>query len=275
MLKVGIVSNDKFINKIKEDLLLKRQLIIDGIDAEILSWENKYIDYTKYDALIIRSVWGYYDKYESFIKWLDKIERDNITIFNDVSIIKNNIRKDLQFYLLDKYNIPHIKTIFQKGYIDISDFKGDWVVKPIISESGVNTYKIENADVKKFSKIINQTHNGVMIQPYIDKIIDGEYAIIFINGINTHNMIRYPGIFTENKKTYEIKKVPSKVMKLANDVKNIPEYKDALYMRVDIVNKNKPMIMEVELIDPDLLTRYTNNKKAIKLLSEKIKGRLL
>lgn len=275
MIKIGIVSNDKFINKIDEDLSLKRQLISDGMEAEIISWEDKNVDYKKFDAIIIRSVWGYYDKYESFIMWLDKIERSKINIFNDITIVKNNIRKDLQFNLLDKYNIPHIKTIFQKGHIDISNYNGDWIIKPIISESGNNTYKIKNVDVNTFSEIINQPYNGVMIQPYIDKIIDGEYAIIFIGGINTHNMIRYPGIFTAKQKPCEIAQVPPKVMKLANDVKNIPEYKDALYMRVDIVNKNKPMIMEVELIDPDLLTRYIDNKKALQLLSKKIKERLL
>ena len=67
--KVAIVSCDKWKNKITEDLLLEKELIINNIDAEIISWEDKSIDYSKYDCLILRSVWGYQDKYLEFSKY--------------------------------------------------------------------------------------------------------------------------------------------------------------------------------------------------------------
>ena len=37
MKKVGLVSNNKYLNKISEDLTLKKALTNDGINAEIIS----------------------------------------------------------------------------------------------------------------------------------------------------------------------------------------------------------------------------------------------
>src|SRR5574344_2334313 len=111
-MKIGIVSNNEFLNKITEDINIKRHLNLIDVDAEILAWEDTNIDYSKFDALILRSVWGYQNNYIEFKKWLCKLQDEKIIIFNDVNMIKNNIRKDLQFKLLDKYEIPHIKTIF-------------------------------------------------------------------------------------------------------------------------------------------------------------------
>lgn len=273
-MKIGIVSNNEFLNKITEDINIKRHLNLIDVDAEILAWEDTNIDYSKFDALILRSVWGYQNNYIEFKKWLCKLQDEKIIIFNDVNMIKNNIRKDLQFKLLDKYEIPHIKTIFQKGKMNLELFDSNYIVKPIISGSGENTYRLTDVEKSNLEKIMFEEDNGLMIQPYEKTISDGEYSIIFIDGVNTHNMIRFPGIFCKKEKPFQIIEVPNNILKLAYKVKNIPEYKDALYMRVDIVNKNNPQIMEVELAEPDLLTRNIESDKPIKVLCKGIVRRL-
>lgn len=274
MKKIAIVSNNKYINKITEDINIKERLNNMGFKAEIISWENETINYLNYDALLLRSVWGYQHDYANFIKWLEKIEDNNIVIFNDVHTIRNNIRKDIQFELLDKYNITHVKTIFQKKSLNLEKFNSNYIVKPIISGSGDNTTKIKNADIKILEKIIASDDNGIMIQPYENKIEFGEYSIIFIDGVNTHNMIRYPGIFYKKEKPFQIFNVPKNVLDLAYNVKNIPEFKDLLYMRIDIVDSDNPKVMEVELAEPDLLTRNVNSNEPIKILCNGISRRI-
>lgn len=274
MKKIAIISNDIYANKIHEDLALKNALENLNLEAEIISWENKNINYYNYDCLILKSVWGYQKKYYEFKKWLEYLKNNNIDLFNSVDMIIDNIRKDIQFGILDKYNIPHVPTIFQKEKIDKSKIGEKQVIKPIISGSGFNTFKSDNIDLEIYNKIMQEEDNGIIIQPFIEEIKNGEYSIIFIDGENTHNMVRYPGIFTEKIKPYEIKTVPQKVLNLAYRVKNIPEYAGALYMRVDIVNDNDPLIMEVELAEPDLLTRNLESNEPIKKLSKAIKRRL-
>lgn len=273
-MKIGVISNNKFLNKITEDINIKNYLNSMNIDAEIISWEENNINYSTFDALILRSVWGYQHDYVKFKNWLCSLQKENIKFFNDIDIIKNNIRKDLQFKLLDKYSIPHVKTIFQKGQMNLKLFDEKYIVKPIISGSGENTYRLPNVEESNLNKIMSEEDNGLMIQPYEESISDGEYSIIFIDGINTHNMIRFPGIFYKKEKPYQIMEIPNNILELANKVKNIPEYRNVLYMRVDIVDKNNPRIMEVELAEPDLLTRNIESDEPIKILCEGIVRRL-
>ena len=83
----------------------------------------------------------------------------------------------------------------------------------------------------------------------------------------------------KKKKPYFINNVPESVLNLAKKVEQIPDFKNYLYMRVDMVIINgKAKIMEVELTEPDLLTKYIldNNIKTdvIKTFAKKLRGEL-
>ena len=266
MKKIGIVSCKKWNGVIKEDVMLCNKLNDLGYDSSIVSWDESGIDFTVFDCLVLRSVWGYQNAYDSFVAWLLDIKRNNILMFNDVAIIFDNMRKDKQFALLDQYRIPHIPTLFIKDYEELKSVfnneTGDMVIKPIISGSGENTFNMGVGDkeeiIRKFGTIMNgSTDNGAMIQPYIPEIKDGEFACVFINGENTHNMLRFPGVFSSSEKPIYLECVPYEVLDLAYRVREIPEFGNHLYMRVDIVYSNGiPVIMEVELTEPDLLIKY-------------------
>ena len=274
MKKVAIVSNNTFKNKIDEDNNLKRELEIRGIPADIISWEDTTVNYSQYSLLVLRSVWGYQNNYKNFIKWLDFLKQFKIPIYNSVDIIKNNIRKDVQFGILDKNDIPHVPTVFVKDDLDLSLLKEGSIVKPIVSGSGEKTYKCEEADLLTINNLLHDKDNGLMIQPYIEEVKNGEYSIIFIDKENTHNMIRTPGIFTPKKKPFRVYDVPERVITLGERVRDIKDYQDALYMRVDIVDAKEPMVMEVELAEPDLLTRHIISDRPIKRLAKAIQRRL-
>ena len=258
---VGIISNDKYKGRIVEDIQISKELKKIGIESEIISWEDPNVDYNKYSILVMKSVWGYHKNYDKFKNWMKMIKDKKINIFNSIDTIESNIKKDCQFELLNKYNISHIPSIIYKGNNIPNKIKTGKVVKPIISGSGDDTVLSENYDIDNYRDIINNKDNGIIVQPYIKEIVNGEYSIIYIDNQNTHNMIRYPGIFTTKRKPYQALKVPPRVLELAEKVKKIPEYSDLLYMRVDIVDGKKPMVMEVELAEPDLLTRIMIGKK--------------
>lgn len=168
------------------------------------------------------------------------------------------------------------------------------VVKPTISGSGENTYltnyqmnnnipnMISSSDIlMTFEPLLKKNLDcGIMFQPYISEINEGEYSCIFIDGELTHTMLRFPAIFHEKKRPYLISDVPKKILKLANKVQNIPEFSNYLYMRVDMVLvDNEAKIMEVELAEPDLLTKYIDDSQkqteVIKTLAKKIEGRIM
>lgn len=291
MKKIGIVSCDKWNGIIKEDLLLQKELINRGHLAEIISWEDKNINYNEYECLILRSVWGYQNKYLEFKKWLLYLKEHNIKIFNDVDILLNNIRKDKQFQILDKYSISHINTTFIKNKENLNKListNAKLIIKPIISGSGNNTFKLFSSEsssidqkeiVKAFESIFSVEDNGAMLQPYIPEIKNGEYACIFIGGLNTHNMLRYPGVFAEKQRPIYLETIPKDISKLAYQVSSIPEFNKSLYMRVDIIyNAGIPTVMEVELAEPDLLIKYIPDnkiqKETIRLFAKKLERKL-
>ena len=286
MKKVGIVSCDKWKDKLQEDNNLKEELIKQGIDTKIISWQKPLDE--KYDLLLLKSVWGYQNYYKEFKKWLLYIKEHNIPLVNNVDMILNNIRKDVQFEILRKNNIEVIDTTFLEN-LDIDDVE-DCVIKPTISGSGENTFLISNKNLpntikkeevkEKYKTILdNNSDCKIMIQPFIKEIDNGEYSCIFIDGKLTHTMLRFPNIFHEKKRPYLVSDVPESIIKLAKKVERIPEFRDYLYARVDMVLVDgKAKIMEVELADPDLLTKYiddaTTKKNVIKTLTKGIGGRI-
>lgn len=290
--RIAIVSCDKWKNKVKEDILLKIELNKKLIDADIISWQDKSIDYKKYDALIIRSIWGYQDYIKSFIEWLNNLNNSNIKVFNDTNIILSNLNKYEQFRILDENKIPHIETTFiNKENLDdikkIYDKHKEIVIKPIISGSGNNTFIISNkikknnieiSEVKdKFDKVLNEVNNYIMVQPFIKEIDDGELSVVVIDGKISHAAIRYTNIFNNLNqiKIVDLKDLNDKVLIIVNKCIEIKEYKNSLYMRIDLVKINNDYkIMELELVEPQLFFEFKQNKNKLKEFVEVIKNNL-
>lgn len=298
MKRVGIVSCDKWADKISEDLKLKDALNELGVESEIVSWQQP-LD-KNFDLLILRSVWGYQDDFNNFRKWLLTLDEKGVPLLNDINMILENIQKEKQFNLLKKNKIETIKTYFLKNFeasekniirILESRFGNEpCVIKPTISGSGKNTYAVNcndeipnsvlfNEIYGNFEKILeNNPYCGLMFQPFIPEIINGEYSCIFIDGVLTHTMLRFPAIFHKKIKTQLVTNVPPQILDLAKRVESINEYSGYLYMRVDMVLINgEAKIMEVELAEPDLLTKYIDDKKiqnsVVRTLSKRIKER--
>lgn len=297
MKKVGIVSCDKWIDKLEEDNNLKNALINLGIDTKIISWQQPLEE--KYDLLVLKSVWGYQNYYKEFKNWLLYVKNNNIPLANGVDMVLNNIMKDIQFNILEKNNVDFIDTIFldqskllNRNIFDMLDDKS-YVFKPTISGSGENTYLVTNSNDKSIPntiqkedivKIYNKMLDGnsdckIMIQPFISEINNGEYSCIFIEGKLTHTMLRFPNIFHEKRRPYLVDDVPDSIIELARVVERIKDFNNYLYMRVDMVLVNgKAKIMEVELADPDLLTKYIDDSNVksnvIKTFAKKIERRV-
>lgn len=302
MAKVGIVSCDKWKGKIDEDKRLKLALENFDIKAEIISWEEDKLD--DYDLLVLRSVWGYQNNYKKFKLWLLEMKEKGIQLLNNPDMILTNIQKNKQFNILDNYNIEHIETVFLTS-LDL--YSGEFskkllelaktnpiVIKPTISGSGENTFLLDMNNInsqipntikfeevrEKFEPLIQENDDlEIMIQPYISEINSGEYSCIFIDRQLTHTMLRFPNVFHTKQKPYLIEDVPISVLNLAYKVENIPEFQGYLYMRVDmVIVDNFPKIMEVELAEPDLLTKYIENKsvqnEVTKVLSKSINRRV-
>lgn len=292
-MKIGLVSCDKHKNKIIEDRMLKDALISMKFDANIISWESE--SFEEYDILVIRSIWGYQYKYNEFINWLKEAENKNIILINNYKIVKECIDKETQYMTLSKNNLPLLpyeivddnnKNIKEDIYKSIKSFKNmgynKFVIKPTISESGTFTYLYEeNINQKNYitlDKMIVEIENmihkmpyeKIIVQPFFSEIYNGEYSCIVLNGNIIRKMIRYPGIFTKKKEIIKSDIIYNDEKKLVQDIYKCNEYNRAIYMRVDYIRvKSELKLMELELADPDLLTRNLKDEtEKLKFINE-------
>lgn len=295
---VGIVSCNKWQNKVYEDVKTKYYLNKKGYGADIISYEEQ-IDYKKYKALIIKSIWGYQKNKDKFDNFLKEIIKNNVLIFNSVEIISNNYDKEKQFKLLDKYNIKHIDTKFiENDKNKEKKIKKTWetelnkydklVIKPIVSESGEDTYIISSNEVGKniitiddINKKYQTIDYKLMIQPYIEEVKDGEYSVICISNKLSHVIKRCVAVFGSQSYIKYIKKtnIDKKMIDIVKKICSIKEYQNSLYMRIDLVKiKEEYQVMEVELLDPQLFLNSINykadQKEAYNIFTEEIIKRI-
>lgn len=295
---IGIVSCNTWKSKVYEDVSIKYYLNRQGYGAEIISYEEEN-DYSKYKALIIKSIWGFQKNKEIFDKFLEQVSKNKIPLYNSVEIISNNYNKEKQFKLLDKYHIKHIDTVFIENDPNIAQkIKETWenkfnkydklVIKPVISESSEDTYIISLNDTGKNTITIKDVENKyqnikypLMLQPFIKEVKNGEYSVICFSNKLSHVIERCVSVFGEKPYIKYIKKetIDDKMLEIVNQICLIKEYKDNLYMRIDLVKTDEEyQVMEVELLDPQLfLNSITSNyykKEAYQTFTKEIINRI-
>ena len=275
--KIAILVSSNWRNKVSDDLLLELALLNNDIYPTLVAYDKPH-NYLKYKLVVIRSIWGYEKQIDYFLDLLNNFKKNNIPVLNDIDIVFNNFNKENQINILNKYNIPTIKTtIIPKNTQDIKSTieilsNEELVIKPSISASGNNTYLISNNSKRNNVISLNDLNNlyqeinkktSLIVQPFIKEIDNGEISLIYINGSYSHAILRFPNIFNNNSSIKYIPKedLDDEILKIANKVINIKEYQGNLYERIDFVKIDKKYyIMEIELIEPDLFIRRIDDK---------------
>lgn len=277
MKSVALVTYSKEPNLFESDLVLENALKVSGLSVYAVPWDDRKIDWKKFDVLILRSCWNYHEKINDFLKWLKKLENDGIKIFNPFSIVRWNYHKKYLLELekkgvliiptmvINQHQKLNIEEVINKGWQEV-------VIKPAIGASAYKVYKEEvnnKRTLKERVEKIQQT-TDVIIQPLIEEIKEkGELSYIYINGEFSHSILKKPkkGEFRSNYK------YRGKEALIAPD-KNLLEQTKAiinklnfstLYARVDGIDLDgKFHLMELELIEPYLYFEFFPNA-AIKL----------
>lgn len=263
MIKIAILSSEKHCNKIEEDLLLKDRLIsLYNFKVAIIPWKSTELN--DYDVILVKSVWGYHNSSDEFFAKLQILKQNGKIIINDVDTMNFLNSKYNQYNTCGKLKIPYIKTCRLEEYR--GEFGFPIVVKPDISASGDSTFKINSIDEYNIMlPSLDCYKKDFIVQPYYDGIMNGEYSYVVINGICKNIVKRYPGVFTDLKAVYPLDKtvISDEILKFVDIL--YKKFGKLAFFRLDIMfNNNKPYIIEIESIDPDLFIRNIEN------LNEKI-----
>ncbi len=243
-------------------------------DVHVEVWNDPSVNWTDYNYLIFRTVWDYFEFPKEFETWLDELEKQNIKTLNPLPIIKRNQHK---FYLqeLERQGIDIIPTVFipKNTGLNLSFLKEkNWesaVIKPAVSGGSYLTRLFSQSETEEIETEYASfaLENDLLVQPFMPEIQErGELSILFFQGKYSHAIVKKPknGDFRVQSQfggQYQTFEPDASLLATAQHI--IETFGgDLLYARVDgILKDGKFLLMELELIEPDLYFDYHADAK--------------
>ena len=260
-MKIALLGMDDMGDQISDDHLLSLALKSKGHHVEEPSWRAD-LNWSQFDAVVIRETWDYHLHIDEFIPALERIEASGTQLLNPINIVKWNSDKR---YLkeLESKGVKIVPTIFldQLNVVDLDNsfdvFGEKLIVKPVISANSLNTIITEEGDTEALNVFMDEP---CIIQPFLESIHSvGEYSLYFFEGNFSHAIVKKPkaGDFRVQEDLGGTQRsiVPSeKLMQAAKEVvQYLPE--GTFYARVDLLpDANEDFVlMELEIV-------YTKSK---------------
>lgn len=230
-MRVAVATSEDFPGLDRDDAPLLEAF---GDDAAPAVWSDPTVDWSSYDAVLIRSVWDYFLRHEEFMAWVDSVP---VPMWNPAGVVRWNSEKGYLRELADA-GVETIPTAWE-GEVPWEDA----IVKPTIAGGSLGLRRAKRGD---------RIEPGQMAQPFLPEIADGEVSLIFFDGELSHAIRKTPaegdirvqpehgGTVTVAQPTDEQLAIGKRVLDAAG--------RDLLYARVDIVAEN--LLIELEAIEP-------------------------
>jgi glutathione synthase/RimK-type ligase-like ATP-grasp enzyme len=248
---------------VADDLAAVAALEALGARVHAAVWDDPTVHWGAFDAVVVRSCWDYHLKTDAFLAWVDSVESSGARLWNPPSVVRWNFEKT---YLadLERKGIPVVPTVWlERGArADLAAIleRERWpraVVKPTVSLSAYETWiaSREGGDEARLARMLER--GGVMVQPFVEEIrTGGEWSLVFFGGEYSHAVVKRPaeGDFRSQSEYGATKTVTEPPARLVDDARRALEAAggEVLYARVDGVDAGGLVLMELELIDPEL-----------------------
>lgn len=249
-----------------EDSLLTRYLREQGHSVEPRIWTNPAVDWLRYDVVVVKSPWDYFDRVGEFYQWLDRMESLGVKLLNPTATVRWNADKK---YLLDmeRAGVRIVPTHWlSRGQAveteSLFDVLGHdtLVVKPAVSGGAKNTFVLTRQESSVRQPQLQELlrDEDFLVQPFQPQIQEeGEWSLIYFGGEFSHCVLKTPKSGDFRVQHYlgggiEPREAPAHLRQAADAI--VREFAaDCLYARVDGLDQNGEfLLMELELIEPFL-----------------------
>jgi len=259
---VGLVTYARVPHLTEDDRPLVDNFARLNLRAMPVIWDDARVEWSGFDALVLRSCWDYHLRPAEFAAWLDVLETLGVRLYNPFAVVRWNMHKE---YLRELGSggvlVPNTVWVDRGAETSLSDIMraSGWreaIVKPAISASATDTWRATPADDARFGELSRRA--GLLVQEVIPEVAAvGEWSLVFIDGEFSHAAIKRPrpGDFrvqTEHGGSADAAHAPSDVIVQAAAItRHIPS--GWLYARIDgVVTPRGFMLMEVECLEPHL-----------------------
>jgi len=260
---IALVTSEEFPGLEPDSQLLLPALGERGIDARPAVWTDGSVDWSSFDAIVVRSPWDYFVRAAEWAGWLERVDATGVPMFNPNEVVRWNSHKS---YLqqLASAGVPVVDTVMTQGDgpVDLADLLAgagwdDAIVKPAIDGGAARLFRVRDVPdpQARFDALI--ADGDVLVQPFLPSIVDqGELSLIYFGGELSHTVRKKakPGDIRVQPVwggSYELEGPTSEAIYVADRVFDSIDA-DLLYARVDLVRglDGKLQLIELEVIEP-------------------------
>jgi glutathione synthase/RimK-type ligase-like ATP-grasp enzyme len=264
--RLAVATSNELAAVQTDDLGLVAALDDLGIESTVAVWNDAEVDWSAFDAVLIRTVWDYFKHHAAFLDWLDRLDRLGVPTINDSALLRWNSDK---CYLLELANhgvdiIPtRVAAHAELAEVLVTMLKRQVVIKPTISGGAWHTVRGTVGDAT-FDEAVRRVplEHDYLVQPFVPEIVSaGEWSLLYFGGRFSHAVIKRPtaGDFrVQSEFGGSVASAQPDAQMLAAATQALAAvaaigHGEPAYMRVDgVVCDGQFLIMELELIEPFL-----------------------
>lgn len=234
-----------------------------GLDPVVEIWTDPSVDWSSYDAVLLRSIWDYHTRYVEFTAWLELLDKGGVRTLNDSNLVRWNSDKRYLLELRER-GIAIVPSQVAAGAClreVVAGLSGqEVVVKPTVSATALHTVRGTAGSDDLWQALDELPDGAYLVQPFQPEVqTDGEWSVIVIDDGFSHAVIKRPAagdyrVQDDFGGTAELTDAPAVVLDAAAAVLAGVDFRTPpTYARVDgIVSGGRFLLMELELIEPDL-----------------------
>lgn len=264
-----------------QDLPLVDALRTAGLDPVAEVWTDPSVDWSAYDAVLLRSVWDYHRRYDEFTEWLARLDKAGVPLLNDSGLVRWNGDKRYLLELRERgVAIVPSQVAAGAGLREVvSGLDGqEIVVKPTVGATALYTVRGVAGSAELDQALAELPEIVYLVQPFQPEIVaDGEWSLIFVDGEFTHAVIKraaagdfrvqsdFGGTVTPTDPTPVVLDTARTALEAVGPAPT--------YARVDgVVVNGRFLLMEVELIEPELF--FPQYPEAVSKLAAAVAARV-
>ncbi len=254
---------------VADDQALAAALAQRGIRSQRVAWSDPSVDWAAFEGVVLRAAWDYLDDLPAFEAWLAHPALAT-RLINTAPLLQWNLDKRYLLTLAQQ-GLPVVPTCYRPAGpgFNLAAFCQDagWnevVVKPAVSASGMDTYRLKADDHSLDAELgALSAERALLVQPFLPGVLArGEVSIMVMVGEPTHAVRKRArdGEFrvqSNHGGSVEAYQPTEAEWHFARQVVAGSPQRPA-YARVDFVqSEDGPLLMELELLEPDLFLRLS------------------
>lgn len=233
-----------------------------GVEIAQPAWDDPAVDWSTFDAALIRTAWDYHFHRDAFVAWARRV---SCPLFNAADTVEWNTHKS---YLRDLEGVPVVPTVWLSKDDDIARIVAEkgWneaFLKPAVGATAEGTlrFDMEGLDRAQSHARTLLTSGDVLLQPFLPVDTHGERSAIVVDGRVTHCVRKdpVPGDYRvqDDFGGTDVRYDPTEP-ELALVAAALRVTGPLLYARVDwlIDSTGVPRLVELELVEPSLFFRH-------------------